>query len=388
MKIVLFSHPLFLEHQSMPRYANWLANGMKARGHEVSIIYPSAVTYKWKIFQKFKKWLGYIDQYILFPVNVKSKLRHMPNDTLFVFSDHALGPWVPIVANRKHIVHCHDFLAQKSAMGQIPQNPTGTFGKIYQQYIRNGFRQAKNFISISHKTQTDLHEFLGDDKPNISKVVYNGLNQKFDLQNVDECRNDVGSFINTNLSSGYFLHVGGNLWYKNRKGVLLIYDAWRKLNPLSQVKLLMLGAAPEDDLLSTYNNCTFKNNIHFVLGANDDLLKKAYCGAIMMLFPSIAEGFGWPIAEAMASGCPVLTTDAVPMSEVAGTAAVLINQSPNKNNEMLKWAGLAAQKIDLVLSSEDATNNLISKGYENVKRFDSDKALDAIEDIYIQVYNN
>jgi glycosyltransferase involved in cell wall biosynthesis len=384
MNIVLFSHPLFLEHQSMPRYANWLSDGMRERGHNVTIIYPEPVTYKWKVPQKFKKWFGYIDQYVLFPKKFKSTIKQYPTDTLFVLSDHALGPWVPLVANRQHVVHCHDFLAQKSALGQIPENPTGSFGKMYQKYIRNGYRNARNFISISYKTQEDLHYFLKT-KPERSEVVYNGLNQNFELLNAVDCRNTVGNFINADLSNGYFLHVGGNLWYKNRKGILLIYDAWRKLNISSNIKLVMLGAAPDGELKSVYNECIYKNDIYFVTGANDDVLKKAYGGAVMLLFPSLAEGFGWPIAEAMASGIPVMTTNEAPMNEVAGNAALLIKKAPNEASAIKAWAVYAANEINMITQSQEALEDLINKGLENVKRFDSDRALDAIENIYKQI---
>ena len=71
MKIIFFSHPLFLDHQSMPRYAQWLYNGMKVRGHEVNIWLPAAKFVNLPFPKKFKKWLGYIDQFIIFPNWVK-----------------------------------------------------------------------------------------------------------------------------------------------------------------------------------------------------------------------------------------------------------------------------------------------------------------------------
>ena len=129
MKIILFTHPTFLEHQSMPRYANMLLNGMQAKGYEVDIWTPKALFCKLSLMKSLNKWLGYVDQYLIFPIEVKFKLRNCAKDTLFVFADQALGPWVPLVKNRKHIIHCYDFIALKSALGLIPENPTSVAGK-------------------------------------------------------------------------------------------------------------------------------------------------------------------------------------------------------------------------------------------------------------------
>ena len=62
----------------------------------------------------------------------------------------------------------------------------------------------------------------------------------------------------------------------------------------------------------------------------DDLVKMAYVGASLFLFPSLAEGFGWPIAEAMASGCPVITTNKRPMTEVTKGTGRLIEKMPKE----------------------------------------------------------
>src|SRR5690554_2079868 len=100
MNIVFFAHPNFLGQQSMPRFARMLAEGMKERGHNVEIWMPKPVLHSLPTPAILKKWMGYIDQYIIFPSQIKKRLDAYPPDTLFVFTDHALGPWIPLVANR------------------------------------------------------------------------------------------------------------------------------------------------------------------------------------------------------------------------------------------------------------------------------------------------
>ena len=210
MKIVIFTHPAFHVSQSMPRYAKMLGNGMESRGHEVE--FWTAEKFFCRVISPFtiKKWLGYIDQYLIFPLQVKIRLRKYTPETLFVFADQALGPWVPLVSKRAHIIHCHDFLAQRSAFGEMPENPVSLTGKTYQALIRNGFRKGKNFISVSKKTREDLHEFLKF-PPYFSKVVYNGLNFPFKPLNPCEARNLLSEKTGLELISGYILHVGGGI---------------------------------------------------------------------------------------------------------------------------------------------------------------------------------
>lgn len=388
MKIVLFTHPENLGSQSMPRFAGMIKSGMERRGHEVLKLSPKPFFFKFPFPQQIKKYLGYLDQYFVFPLQVRRKLKTCPAETLFVFADQALGPWVPLVANRPHVIHCHDFLAQRSALGEVAENPTGGTGKIYQQYIRDGYRQGKNFICISGKTQKDLHRFLENKFVN-SEVIYNGLNQDFTPLDIVVCRDIISSAINTAIgSTGYLLHVGGNQWYKNRVGVIEIYNEWRKKYN-RQAPLILIGSAPNAELENAYKGSPFKNEIHLLTGKTDDFVKAAYAGAEALIFPSLAEGFGWPIAEAMASGCPVLTTNLEPMTEVGGQAALYINRKPYGAESSKLWAEESADQLEQLLNySVEDRKSLIEKCFLNASRFSTEKSLDQIEQFYQKVLSH
>lgn len=384
MQIVIFTHPAFLGSQSMPRYARMLEEGMKERGHKVETWTASPIFYKLPAAPFFKKWLGYIDQFVFFPLQIKLRLKSCSPGTLFVFSDHALGPWVPLVANRPHLIHCHDFLAQQSALGEITENKVGLSGKIYQAFIRKGYRKGNYFISISGKTRADLDHFL-DHKPRISEVVYNGLNQNFTTGNVPEVRNRLSKQTGIHLTNGYILHVGGNQFYKNRKGVIEIYNTWRT-STTENLPLLMIGEKPTAELKQLQQNSFYTSDIHFLSQIKDSNLKLAYQGASVLLFPSLAEGFGWPIAEAMASGCLVVTTNEAPMTEVAGHAAFLISKRPNQEEQVMRWAKESAVILDQVIGlSAGNLQEQIDLGIENAKRFNTKKTLDQVEAVYKKV---
>lgn len=384
MKIVLFAHPSFLEHQSMPRYANMLLNGMQERGHEVAVWTAKPRFYKLPLTKSLKKWLGYIDQYLVFPIEVKFKLRNCSNDTLFVFADQALGPWVPLVKNRNHIVHCHDFLALKSALGTIPENPTSFTGKLYQNYIRNGFSKGKCFISISKKTQEDLHR-LHRGKIVSSAVCYNGLNRPFQALSPIASRSLLETKLNVGLSEGYIMHIGGNQYYKNRMGVLEIYETWRSKYK-GEIPLILIGSGPSVELAFLREKSLFKEDIHFITDLSDDYINNAYSGASCLLFPSLDEGFGWPIIEAMASGCPVITTNKAPMNEVGGVAAYYVDKKPTETAHWQQWKEDGAKIVEKVLTLNTfQRNEAIEKSFAQSQKFTAEYSLNAIEAIYKKI---
>lgn len=359
-----------------------LADGMELRSHEVAIWKPKAFCQKVP-FKSAKKWLGYIDQYVLFPLIVQLKLITTSKKTLFVFTDQALGPWVPLVHKRPHVIHCHDFLALKSALGLVPENPTSFTGKVYQKFIQKGFSKGRHFISVSQKTQIDLTNYhLGEIIS--SEVCYNGLNRNFERLDQHLSRKKMEEHVHVNLTDGYIMHIGGNQYYKNRIGVLEIYEQFRLNNPVS-IPLLMIGANPPDVLLKKYRDSKFKEDIHFVLNLGDELINHAYSGATCLLFPSIDEGFGWPIAEAMASGCIVITTNTAPMSEVNGEANDYSIPRKSPFTTTNEWAEICARNLSKVVYLPDNEREEIIKiGLESSRRFDSKKCLDNI----ILIYNN
>jgi len=387
MNIVIFSNPDFFGNQkrpqfsSMPRYTNMIADGMAKRGHQVTLWSPKSTFFELPFKGVLKKWMGYIDQYVMFPADVRRRLKDCDPNTLFVFTDQAQGPWIPLVHKRAHVMHCHDFLAQWSAMGKIKENKTGWTGKQYQKYIRKGWAKGKNFIAGSYNTNRELQQLVN--KPISSDVVYTGLDKSYAPADTSKMRAIVGEKTGLNLSAGYFLHVGGNQWYKNREGVIELYDSWRVLYN-SNLPLLLIGAPPSEQITNRIAQSSFKQDIHVVCGLEDETVRQAYAGATLFLFPSLAEGFGWPIAEAMASGCPVITTDEAPMTEVAGKAGYLIPRRPTTKSTV--WAESGAKMIQKVVNlSDDERQKVVKACIKNAKKFDAETSLDQIENIYSNI---
>ena len=387
----------------MPRFADMIQQGMRGRGHEVAVWTSPQKLGRLPIRSKFiRKWLGYVDQFLIYPRALPKLVKQEPASTLFVVMDQALGMWVPHLVHRPHVIHCHDFLALRSALGEFPENPTGWTGKKYQQLIRKGFSCGKNFISVSQKTRSDLHRFLSQ-TPRHSEVVYNGLNYPFRPMFPAEigaalCEGRQSSSqtpfaINhrdlpadlTIPPSGYLMHIGGNQWYKNRAGVLELYRAYAANNK-SPAELWMIGAPPAASLRSQAATIPLPGIVRFISHLANEQVNAAYSGARALLFPSLEEGFGWPIVEAMASGCPVITTNAAPMTEVAGEAARLIPRMPATFSDQPGWARAAVKDLAAVVhQSQEAREQMIKKGFSQAAKFQTEAAITSYEKIYASI---
>jgi len=151
MDLVLFCHPSFLSSQSMPRFARMLKTSYEARGHRVELWSPRSKVSKRIPRGRFSKWAGYIDQYILFPIWARKATRRVSSNTLFVFCDQALGPWVPLVKDRPHVVHVHDLLALRSALGDIPENPTSVTAAFTSAIFAADFSRAATLFQYQTK---------------------------------------------------------------------------------------------------------------------------------------------------------------------------------------------------------------------------------------------
>ncbi|RTL33128.1 MAG: glycosyltransferase family 1 protein [Burkholderiales bacterium] len=384
MKFVLFCHPPFMQSQSMPRFARMIGEAMQARGHEVVYWAPQPMVHALLASTRLAKWAGYVDQYLLFPLLVRARLLRRSHNTLYVFCDQALGPWVPLVKHLPHVVHAHDLLALRSALGQIPQNPTSRTGRVYQRYIRRGFQQGRHFICVSRRTQEDLLAH-GHIRPESSHVVYNGLNHPYKRLSREQADLLLAQAGMRAGPEGMILHVGGGQWYKNTAGVIHLYAAYasRQARPLP---LWMVSPQPTSpQVLAALAAVPPQGRVQFFQGISNDVMEALYSVAAAFVFPSLAEGFGWPIVEAQACGCPVLTTDDSPMNEIAGPQAHYLPLL-KPGADMQAWAHHGADELQSMLDVPDA-----QREQETLQRmvwaaqFTNRRAIDGYWQVYEQI---
>ena len=390
MNIVLLTHPAFLGSLSHPHFARMLCDAYRSRGHEVEVRQPRAQVHRWaqQRWAKLSKWAGYIDQYLLFPRELRHRAALDPLDTLYVFCDQALGPWIPTLAHRPHVVHCHDLLALRSALGLVPENPTSATGRLYQRYIRRGFRRARHFISISEKSKADLHHH-GGVAPVTSEVVYNGLNHPYRrLPRALALDTLAQAGLPAVDAAGLLLHVGGGQWYKNTAGVVRLYAQFAKATAQAGQALpalWMVSPKPGPDVQAALQEVPSAGRVMFFQKLDTPVLEALYSLAHALLFPSHAEGFGWPIAEALACGCPVVTTGEAPMTEVGGRFAHYLPRL-TQPDQTPAWAAQGAQLLLSLLSRPAAEQAAEAQAsMEWAQRYDATRVTDAYLRIYQRV---
>lgn len=386
MKLVLFTHPSFMPSESMKRFAIQIGEAMTQRGHAVQYWTATPRVQAWLARTRWAKWAGYVDQFLIFPWAVRWRLwTNTDPDTLFVFCDQALGPWVPLVRHRPHVVHAHDLLALRSALGLIPENPTSFTGRVYQRFIRRGFRQARHFISVSGRTQQDLQRH-GHVKAETLEVVPNGLNHPYHRVPSAQALTILRQAGLPAQPRGMVLHVGGSAWYKNTAGVIRIYAEYARLHP-SPLPLWMVSPPPNrPDVVAALAQVPAQGQVHFFQGLDNPVLEAAYSLAKAFLFPSLAEGFGWPLVEAQACGCPVITTDDAPMNEVAGPHAFYLPLL-TEGQEVRNWARHGAEVLASILKLEsgEQAEFLRAQRMKWAARFSMARAMDGYEAVYLSI---
>lgn len=342
MRILLLRHYPLNEGHSMVAFADQIIDGFRHRGHHVIDLTAPVRLGGWlPQHSQWAKWLGYVDQFLLFPPQLWWMIRSLPPRSLIVLADQALGPWFGVVRQRPHVIHVHDLLALEGSLGLLPEHQIGQSGRLYQRWIRHGFRHAHCFLSVSAATRLALHRQLID-SPLFSEVVYNPLSPRFGPLPSQSVQAALEQGLPHLEGRRFLIHIG-SVWYKNRLGVLATWE--RLANRFEDLDLVLVGAL-DPALKNWFQERPFLiHRLRVLDRVSDELIVALYNRAAGLLFPSHYEGFGWPILEALACGCPVFTTDRAPMSEVGGKAAVYLPPCPPEPGLFTAWADQSAEMV-------------------------------------------
>jgi glycosyltransferase involved in cell wall biosynthesis len=374
-KVIIISNYLPDEQDSMLKFSELIHTSLTNNNVNVETIRPVERAGKLKFFfPSIVKWLFYIDKYLLFPIYLLAYFKNikLKKNIVYHITDHSNALYALFLKGQPLVVTCHDVLAIRSAIGEINQNPTGFTGRLLQKYIFMGLKSITRIVCVSEKTARDLHRLIGDHTHKVTTIL-NPLNFDYfplSRENAILKTSRLGDSIGNAIQQGFILHVGGNQWYKNRFRACEIYAfmAREKLRRgVAIPQLLLAGKEPSAEIRS-YVSENSDLPIRFVISPTTDELQALYSVATALLFPSLEEGFGWPILEAMACGCPVVTTGKPPMTQVGGDAAIYIDptniyKSAYALNEVTDWSNIQR--------SEHA-----QKGYTNLERFSKSEFID------------
>ena len=357
--------------ESMQRFATMMTDGLRAAGIAVELLIPPPC------FGRLKKsgtglgkWLGYIDKFLLFPILLRSKLSTIHSSLVVHICDHSNAFYTRYLQGVPHVVTCHDLIAVRSARGEVPENPTRWSGRQLQEMVVKGLARAQHVVCDSEATQRDVLRLIALPKDRVS-VISIGFNYPYSPMPAPEAHARIEPLIHGSKESstttpnhpsqrpGFILHVGGNQWYKNRLGVLRIYARAVATNPATPA-LVMAGKPFTAEMEAYVTANHLQERVRSVEGCGNEDLRALYSLADLLLFPSLAEGFGWPVIEAQACGCPVLCSSIEPFPEVTrGTAGM---------HDPANEPGFATALLRL-LAEPDARESLTAQGLENAGRF-------------------
>lgn len=356
--------------QSMQRFASMMSEGLASAGVTTELIQPEAFFGNFSGVGAFMtKWLGYIDKYLLFPRRLKRKLAGAAPSLVHI-CDHSNAVYVDRIKGIPTLVTSHDLLAVRGAIGDETDCPASFTGKFLQRWILSGLRRATAIACVSRATCADAEQLVRQegDHPRLH-VITLGLNYPYRKLADDERVARLAKILGLSAQLPFVIHVGSNLRRKNREGVLRIFarckSDWNG-------RLVIAGDALSPSLRSLAEELGISDRIVEVLEPSSEELETLYNSATALLYPSRFEGFGWPIAEAQACGCPVICSDRGPLPEVAGDAA-LIHPVENESE-------FAADLLRLTNPAERAQWS--QKSLHNAQRFDPKRMIAQ----YIKLY--
>lgn len=312
--VVLGVHPL--HGHSMNRYASLLAEGYRSAGVDVKVVVPRAPLSPRLKSGGLQKLAVYAENLVLFSFqmlssDVRRSVVHLADHSDAIWLSF---PWRP----RRAIVTCHDLIAVRAAIGELPEHRTRWSGVLYQALVTRGLRNALRVLAVSEVTSRDVRRLI----PHVeTAVLHNPLAPSMEPR-------DLGS----RASAGVYLMVVSSVgWRKRREHAI---EVWTKLACASSERLDLVLVGPrlteaEADLAALVAN----GEVRVVDRVSDDGLRALYSDAVAVVQVSRYEGFGWPVIEANIHGTLAVCAD-LPVLREIGPANVFIPD----DLEVVDWA--------------------------------------------------
>ena len=245
---------------------------------------------------------------------------------------------------------------------------TADFRRRFTLLAEDAARRSDRIITVSQYTAGQVAMHLGYPREQIS-VVHHGISPlpRFSDEDLANFRRDH------DLEPPFLLHVGA---IQKRKNIVRVVEAFERLNP--QFRLVLAGSAGygAEEIMERISSSRARERIHVHGYVDDLLLARLYRSAAALVFPSLEEGFGFPVVEAMSAGLPVVTSNRSSLPEVAGGAARLVD--PESTDEI--EAG-----IEDVIVNQDLRQRLIRLGKARAAEFNWMKAAHETLNVYDQL---
>jgi glycosyltransferase involved in cell wall biosynthesis len=250
---------------------------------------------------------------------------------LLHLTNHHLGRHA-LFLRQPYVITVHDLIRLFDLRGRQPPliHEPNRRARFYLGLDYAGIKRASRIIAVSQTTARDLSDHLDLDPRRID-IVYEGV----DL--------DVYRPVDRTLRDRpYVLFVGSEQPRKNLIGLLRAFALLKKRRGMSDLELVKVGGEGfprglfRPETLAMIHRLGLERDVFLPGWVEEEDLVAYYSGAICCVLPSFYEGFGFPVAEAMACGCPVVTTKATATGEIGGDAVRYVDpESPESISEAI-----------------------------------------------------
>lgn len=247
----------------------------------------------------------------------------------------------------------------------IPAYMENNFIKRYmwKRRVKDAINKADAVVTVSNYSKRDIVNYFDINQNNVH-VIYEYADEDFKPIKEEECFKKIKRKYS--LNKPYILLIGGKDLRKNHERIVNIF----KERFIDKYQLVILGGG--------YSFGVDDGSIIYPGYVSRADLVALYSNACLFVYPSLYEGFGLPVLEAMACGTPVVTSNTTSIPEVAGDSAILVN--PIDDNEI-------ALGMESVLESNDLRDKLIYLGMRRNEQFSKENMLKKYHQLYKDILN-
>jgi glycosyltransferase involved in cell wall biosynthesis len=317
----------------------------------------------WKPTSVTPKWLARVWHRARIPLPVEYFVGKID---LFHATDFVLPPTLPAT---RTLLTVHDL-----SFIRVPETASPNLKAYLDQVVPRSVKRADHILADSEATKNDLVELYGILENRIT-VLLSGVDTRFNQIS------DRSVLLTTRKKYGlgttpYIFSIGT---VQPRKNYGRLIQSLAHLRSSGyDINLVIAGGRGwlEDPIYENIRINKMENHVHFIGFADEIDLPALYSAAYCFAFPSLYEGFGLPVLEAMACGTPVITSNVSSLPEVAGNAAIMID--PYDVNAL-------THALRRLLDDQELYQTLIKKGFEQAKLFSWEKSAVQLSDIYTRL---
>jgi glycosyltransferase involved in cell wall biosynthesis len=320
-------------------------------------------------------------QFCKIPVNTNLRLLRIGYENLFLNSSigkknidilHCPAYILPLIGKNKSIITMHDMIAL-----DFPELCSWSNARYFKYFLPFSIKRASRIIAVSNKVKEDiLRRFKIPEKK--IRVIYHGIPDRFGLIKNTNLLKRVS--IKYNLPKRFILFVGNLEPKKNLEVLVKAFSLLIKQYEIMH-SLVIVGQTgwKNRKLLEIINKHKFKGKILLTGYVDEDDLPAIYNLATVFAFPSLYEGFGYPVLEAMACGTPVVCSNRGALPEISGGNCLFTDAN---SVEQL------ADRLYQIINVPEIRQDLIQRGLKWSKEFTMNRSATETLKLYQEISEN